>query len=141
MGSNRSFLVFRTSQKTDMQDKKTDSIRISRVSGREASRWSTMSSIPVDVLREILEHVHYADLPALCQQSLLLLLAGCPLSRDSRRCRCYYSKTLSQSTGLAKRFVVITQNYQRPYETCRHFAAWTSVSWMMPLFWMGALSS
>jgi F-box domain len=37
-----------------------------------------MPSIPVDVLREILEHVHYADLPTLCRVNKVF----CSCSQD-----------------------------------------------------------
>jgi hypothetical protein len=73
-----------------------------------------MPSIPVDILREILEHVSRADLATLCRVNRIC----CSFSRDvlyrnitirdshvrdSRVCDSRVTRTLAQSTDLAKR--------------------------------------
>ena len=62
------------------------------------------TSIPVDVLREILEHVRYADLPALCRVNKIF----CSYSQDVLYREIYnqgkdLTQTLAQSTDLARR--------------------------------------
>jgi hypothetical protein len=63
---------------------------------------TTMLSIPVDVLQEILVHVHKADLPTLCRVNKIF----CSYSRDVLYREIGYKndvKTLAQSTDLARR--------------------------------------
>jgi hypothetical protein len=77
----------------------------------------TMPSIPVDVLREILEHVDKADLATLCQVNKIC----CSCSRDVlyRNIRVFNShsrvtQTLAQSTDLAKRVRSFESYYYQP---------------------------
>jgi F-box domain len=65
---------------------------------------TTMLSIPIDVLREILEHVREADLPTLCRVNKIF----CSCSQDVlyREIVCKDSNvinTLARSTDLARR--------------------------------------
>ena len=65
---------------------------------------TTMSAIPVDVLREILEHVRKADLATLCRVNKIC----CSCSRDVLYREIEYEgadviQTLAQSTDLARR--------------------------------------
>src|SRR6202035_5034095 len=64
---------------------------------------TTMPSIPLDVLREILEHVRKADLPTLCRVNKIF----CSCSRDVLYREIEYEadviETLAQSTDLARR--------------------------------------
>jgi F-box domain len=63
-----------------------------------------MLSVPIDILREILEHVHEADLPTLCRVNKIF----CSYSRDVLYREIKYGdvdviQTLAQSTDLARR--------------------------------------
>jgi F-box domain len=65
---------------------------------------TTMPSIPIDVLREILEHVHYDDLPTLCRVNKIC----CSCSQDVLYRGIgdgneHVIQTLAQSTDLARR--------------------------------------
>jgi hypothetical protein len=64
---------------------------------------TTMPSIPIDILREILEHVRRADLLALCRINKIF----CSCSQDVLYRRIYayepVVQTLAQSTDLARR--------------------------------------
>src|ERR1700721_2933049 len=66
--------------------------------------FTTMPSIPIDVLREILEHVHKADLPTLCRVNKIF----CSCSQDVLYREIYDGdkrviQTLAKSTDLARR--------------------------------------
>jgi hypothetical protein len=75
---------------------------------------TTMLSIPVDVLQEILGHVHKADLPTLCRVNKLF----CSCSRDvlyrEIGCRDDVTQTLAQSTDLARRVRSFGTAYSSP---------------------------
>jgi len=73
-----------------------------------------MSSIPIDVLREILEHVREADLATLCRVNKVC----CSYSRDVLYRHIYENphviQTLAQSTDLARRVRWFCNTYERP---------------------------
>jgi hypothetical protein len=74
-----------------------------------------MPSIPVDVLREILEHVCYEDLTTLCRVNKIF----CSCSQDVLYREMEYegkraTKTLAQSTDLARRVRRFTTTSQCP---------------------------
>jgi hypothetical protein len=65
---------------------------------------TTMSAIPVDVLREILEHVRRADLPTLCRVNKIFCLCSQDvLYREIGFDDADAIETLAQSTDLARR--------------------------------------
>jgi hypothetical protein len=71
---------------------------------RTRTSFCFMSSIPIDILREILEHVRKADLPTLCRVNKIF----CCYSRDVLYREIKYGdvhviQTLAQSTDLARR--------------------------------------
>jgi hypothetical protein len=73
-----------------------------------------MSSIPVDVLQEILKHVRHADLPALCRVNKVC----CSYSRDVLYRELYggshFIQTIARSTDLARRVRSFEQYYSHP---------------------------
>jgi F-box domain len=76
-----------------------------------------MPSIPIDVLREILEHVRKADLATLCRVSKIF----CSCSQDVlyrkieyRDARTITIQTLAQSTDLARRVRSFRTHYKYP---------------------------
>src|SRR3984885_914146 len=78
---------------------------------------TTMPSIPIDVLREILEHVRKADLATLCRVSKIF----CSCSQDVlyrkieyRDARTITIQTLAQSTDLARRVRSFRTRYKYP---------------------------
>jgi F-box domain len=72
------------------------------------------TSIPVDVLREILEHVDKKDLPALCRVNKIF----CSCSQDVLYRKLYGDErvvqTLAQSTDLARRVRWFTTSWKCP---------------------------
>jgi len=77
--------------------------------------FTAMPSIPVDVLREILEHVDKNDLPALCRVNKVC----CSYSRDVLYRNIYHSDkrvtlTLARSTVLARRVRSFEYCYSYP---------------------------
>jgi F-box domain len=63
-----------------------------------------MPSIPIDILREILEHVHEADLPTLCRvNKIFCSYSQDVLYREIKDGDLHVIQTLSQSTDLARR--------------------------------------
>jgi hypothetical protein len=74
-----------------------------------------MPSIPVDVLREILEHVRKADLPTLCRVNKIF----CSCSQNVLYREIYHGderviQTLAQSTDLARRVRSFDTSYECP---------------------------
>jgi F-box domain len=76
-----------------------------------------MPSIPVDVLREILKHVRYTDLPTLCRVNKIF----CSCSQDILYREIGYGdghtniiQTLAQSTDLARRVRLFETTYSPP---------------------------
>jgi hypothetical protein len=70
---------------------------------RKSCRITTMSTIPVDVLREILEHVRKADLATLCRVNKICCSCSQDvLYRDIGR-KTHITPTLARSTDLARR--------------------------------------
>jgi F-box domain len=63
-----------------------------------------MPSIPIDVLREILEHVRKADLPTLCRvNKVFCSYSQDVLYREIKDGDAHVVQTLAQSTDLARR--------------------------------------
>jgi hypothetical protein len=105
------------------------------------------TSIPIDILLEILKNVCKADLATLCRGNKIF--CSCSqnvLYREIRRRDKRVIPTIpgrpTSHDGFARlKLNNHPQSWQLPCETCRHFAVWTSMLRMMPPFWMGALSS
>ena len=62
-----------------------------------------MPSIPVDVLREILKHVHYDDLPTLCRVNKIFCSCSQNVLYRELYGNAHAIQTLAQSTDLARR--------------------------------------
>jgi hypothetical protein len=74
-----------------------------------------MPSIPVDVLREILEHVHYADLPALCRVNKIFCSCSQDvIYREIHDEDAHVIQTLAKSTDLARRVRSFKAEYFSP---------------------------
>src|SRR5580692_3080181 len=73
-----------------------------------------MPSIPVDVLREILKHVRYADLPTLCRVNKIFCSCSQNVLYRELYGNAHAIQTLAQSTDLARRVRSFDTSCERP---------------------------